>query len=65
MANTRGWFVLDMLSREIGRSRFAAILRTIVRNHLGSAISFADFRREVEGEAGRDIGWVFDDWCSA
>ena len=64
MANTRGWFVLDMLSREIGRSRFAAILRTIAANHAGSAISFAEFRDEVERRAGRDVRWFFDDWLA-
>lgn len=62
MANTRGWFLLDMLSREIGRGRFAAILRDIATQYRGSAISFPEFRREVERRAGHDIAWLFDDW---
>lgn len=62
MANTRGWFLLDMLSREIGRSRFDGSLRGIIREHSDSALSFADFRAEVERGAGRDVSWFFDDW---
>jgi hypothetical protein len=62
MANTRGWFLLNMLSREIGRSRFDGILRGIIHEHSDSALSFADFRAEVERGAGRDVSWFFDDW---
>jgi len=62
MANTRGWFLLNMLSREIGRSRFDGILRAIIHEHSDSALSFADFRAEVEHGAGRDVSWFFDDW---
>jgi hypothetical protein len=62
MANTRGWFLLDMLSREIGRHRFEAILHAVTAKYSGGAISFEEFRREVETRAGRKISWFFDDW---
>jgi len=62
MANTRGWFLLDMLSREIGRERFAATLRSIVAEYAGEAISWSEFRSEVLARAGKDVSWFFDDW---
>jgi hypothetical protein len=62
MANTRGWFLLDMLSREVGRSRFDALLRELIAKYSGSAMSFAEFRQSVERASPRDISWFFDDW---
>lgn len=62
MANTRGWFLYDMLSREIGRARFAAILRGIVGKYSGGALSWKEFRSYVEQHVGKPIGWFFDDW---
>src|SRR5262249_3400219 len=62
IANTRGWFLLDMMSREIGRARFARTLPGIAAKYADSALSFTDFRREVGQGAQRDISWFFDDW---
>lgn len=62
LANTKGFILLDMLSRAVGRARFAALLRQFIRRNAGRATSWQEFRHFVEAGAGRDVGWFFDQW---
>lgn len=62
LANTKGFILLDMLSRRIGRERFAAILRRFLREKAGRATSWQEFRRALEAGAGQDVRWFFEQW---
>ena len=62
IANTKGFILLDMLSRRIGRERFAAILKRFIRGKNNRLTSWKEFQRAVEAGAGRDIRWFFEQW---
>lgn len=62
LANTKGFILLDMLSRRIGRAKFASILRRFVRRSSNQATSWQAFRQAVEEEAGQDLSWFFEQW---
>jgi hypothetical protein len=62
LANSKGFIVLDMLSREVGRERFRRAVGGFVRRHAGGRVTWAQFRRAVEAEARRDLGWFFRQW---
>lgn len=62
LANSKGFILLDMLSRRIGRERFAAILRQFIRAKKDRLTSWEEFREAVEAGAGDDVGWFFEQW---
>jgi hypothetical protein len=62
LANSKGFIVLDMLSREVGRARFRRAVNGFVRRHAGQRVTWAQFRRAVEAEARRDLTWFFRQW---
>ncbi len=62
LANSKGFILLDMLSRRIGRERFAAILRRFVQQKTGQTTSWQDFQRAIEAAAGQDVHWFFEQW---
>lgn len=62
LANTKGFILLDMLSRRIGRGRFAALLRRFIREHAKQMTSWQDFQQAIEAGAGQDIHWFFEQW---
>ena len=62
MANTRGFFLLDMLAAIVGRERFHELLRAFVREHQSRPASWPEFEAAASKAAGRDLRWFFDDW---
>jgi len=62
IANTKGFILLDMLSRRIGRQRFAAILKQFIRGKKAQLTSWKEFQQAVEAGAGQDIRWFFEQW---
>jgi hypothetical protein len=62
LANAKGFILLDMLSRRIGRERFAAILRRFVRQKTNQTTSWQEFQQAIEANAGQDIHWFFEQW---
>lgn len=65
LANTKGFILLDMLSRRIGRQRFAAILRKFIGGKTNQLTSWKELRQAIEAGAGQNIGWFFDQWFEA
>jgi len=62
LANSKGFILLDMLSRRIGRERFAAILRRFVQQKTNQTTSWSDFQQAIEAGAGQDVHWFFEQW---
>ena len=62
LANSKGVILLDMLSRRIGRERFAAILRRFVQQKTNQTTSWLDFQQAMEAGAGQDVHWFFEQW---
>lgn len=62
LANSKGFIILDMLSRRIGRAKFASILRRFVRQKSNQTTSWQEFQREVERAAGQDVRLFFEQW---
>lgn len=62
LANSKGFILLDMLSRLIGRAQFAAILRNFVRVKANQTTSWQDLQKAIEAGAGQDVHWFFEQW---
>jgi tetratricopeptide (TPR) repeat protein len=62
LANTKGFILLDMLSRLIGRERFAEILRKFIRGKNNQLTSWQEFQKFVEANAKKDVRWFFEQW---
>jgi hypothetical protein len=62
VAYNKGFFVWDMLSREIGRRKFQHILRNITRRYAFQRVTIKELWRAVEAGAGRDLSWFYKQW---
>ena len=62
LANTKGFILLDMLSRRIGRKRFAGILRQFIKGKNEQLTSWQEFQKFIEANAGQDVHWFFEQW---
>jgi Peptidase family M1 domain len=62
IANTKGFILLEMLSRRIGREIFNVILRRFIRQKANQTTSWQEFRQMIETGAGQDIRWFFEQW---
>ena len=63
LANSKGFIVMDMLSRRIGREKFASILKRFVDEHAERLTSWREFQNFVEANAGRrNVRWFFEQW---
>ena len=62
LANSKGFIVLDMLSREVGRERFRRAVNEFVRRNTLRRVTWAQFRHEIEAGAGRDLGRFSRQW---
>lgn len=62
LANSKGFILIDMLSRRIGRGQFAAILKRFIRRESEQLSSWQEFQQSIEVEAGQDIHWFFKQW---
>jgi hypothetical protein len=62
IANSKGFIVLDMLSRLIGRARFASILRDLIRRHKYQRITWEQFLEAIKDGSHKDLSWFFEQW---
>jgi aminopeptidase N len=62
VAYNKGFFVWDMLSREIGRRKFQHILRNITRRYAFQRLTIKELWRAIEANAGRDLSWFYNQW---
>lgn len=62
VAYNKGFFVWDMLSREIGRRKFQRILRNITRRYAFQRLTIKELWRAIEANAGRDLSWFYKQW---
>jgi aminopeptidase N len=63
LAYNKGALVFDMLSREVGVQRFREMMRELTGRG-PSTISWTQFTEAVNGAAGRDMGWFWDQWLN-
>ena len=62
LADSKGFFAFDMLSREVGREKFSNALKTITAKYAGRRISWNAFKAEISKAAGQDMSWFFQQW---
>jgi tetratricopeptide (TPR) repeat protein len=62
LADSKGFLVLDLLSRTIGRERFRGVLRDFTRKYAFRSVGWDEFRAAVQGAANEDLGWFFSQW---
>ncbi len=62
LADTKGFFVYQMLRDEIGDDAFRRSLRAAARAYARKVITLPDLRAVFERESGRDLGWFFSQW---
>lgn len=62
LADTKGFFVYEMLREEIGSDAFQRGLRRAVKEYAQREIHLADLERIWERESGRNLEWFFDQW---
>src|SRR5262249_14998611 len=62
IAYNKGFFVWDMLSREVGREKFQQILSGITKRHRFQKITLRELWTEIEAGAGRKLGWFYEQW---
>jgi hypothetical protein len=62
LADSKGYLVLDLLSRTVGRDRYREILQKITRNYANQGITWEEFLNEVTTGAGRDLNWFYEEW---
>lgn len=62
ISNSKGFIVIDMLSRKIGRSRFASILRGLIHRHKYQRITWEQFLQAIKDGSRQDLSWFFEQW---
>ena len=62
LADTKGFFVYEMLREEIGNDAFQRGLRRAVKEYARREIRIADLQRIWERESGRHLDWFFEQW---
>ena len=61
-AYSRGAAILHMLRLELGDAAYRDAIRAYVKRFRGGTATSEDLRRTVEGVAGRDLRWFWDQW---
>src|SRR5262249_38653300 len=62
LANSKGFLVLDLLSRTVGREKFRKILTEFTRQHEFRDVMWEEFLQAIETGAGRDMKWFYEQW---
>jgi tetratricopeptide (TPR) repeat protein len=62
LADSKGFLVLDALSRAVGRDKFRNALRAITSDFAFRSITWEDFIGAVQRASGQDLGWFWDQW---
>jgi Peptidase family M1 domain len=58
----KGFQVLDLLSRTVGRDNFRGALRDFTKKHAFQRVTWDEFLQAVERGAGRNLQWFYDQW---
>jgi len=62
LADGKGFQVLDLLSRTVGRDNFRRILREFTERHAYQSVTWDEFLQAIERGAGRDLQWFYEQW---
>jgi hypothetical protein len=62
LADSKGFIVLDMLSRMVGRNIFSRILQDFVREHQYQRVGWDEFLAAVETGSDKDLKWFYAQW---
>jgi aminopeptidase N len=62
LSDGKGFLIYQLLARTMGADRFRAALHQITRQHAFGALTWEQFKRHVQENAGDDVGWFFDQW---
>jgi tetratricopeptide (TPR) repeat protein len=62
LADSKGFLVLDMLSRTVGRQRFRAALQNLARAHAFGPITWDDFLAALQRHSSIDLTWFYRQW---
>ena len=62
LADTKGFLVLDLLSRTVGREVFRRILQDVASRYAGNEISWDEFLEEVQKGSGANLTWFYQQW---
>ena len=62
LADSKGFLVLDLLSRTIGRERFSHLLHSLTQKYAFKSISWDEFLAAIQSAAVEDMGWFFSQW---
>jgi aminopeptidase N len=58
----KGFQVLDLLSRTVGRDNFRRSLRDFTERHAFRRVTWDEFLQAIERGAGRNLQWFYDQW---
>lgn len=62
LANSKGAFVLFMLSEWVGNERLSEALRQIAKEFRQRRVAWADFENALSRYLGEDFAWFFEQW---
>ncbi|HUP47250.1 MAG TPA: M1 family aminopeptidase, partial [Thermoanaerobaculia bacterium] len=62
LANTKGFLVLDMLARIIGRDQFIGVLRSFIAAKRDTLTSWPELRQSIQEATAEDMEWFFTQW---
>jgi hypothetical protein len=62
IANSKGFIVLDMLSRTVERRRFSGTMRNFTRRHAFQSVTWEQFLSAIEEGARQDLSWFYAQW---
>ena len=62
LACEKGFLVFEELRRVIGDKAFHAGLKAVTSKYAYSAITWAQFKKEIEKAAGKDLSWFWSQW---
>lgn len=62
LADSKGFLVLNLLSRTVGMDRFREILQKITHDYANQGISWEEFLKDVSTGARQDLNWFYEEW---
>ena len=62
LAYSKGFLVLDMLSRQVGKKKFQTTLAAMTKRYAFQEITWLEFLRAVEAGSGQNLKWFYDQW---
>src|SRR5204862_3642197 len=62
LADSKGFLVLDLLSRSTGRERFRQALHDIVQRYAAQGLTWPQFLAAIRSYADQDLQWFYSQW---